>query len=521
VTGRRARRAVALAAAVGLVVSAAASVGAADNAAANEGAATPAQGGEIVVGTVFDVFGLEPTTFLSGTHDLFIGMGLYDPLAIRTAEGVVEPWLAESIATDDQQTYTITLHDGVMFQDDTPVDAEAVKFNIERHMDPANESRALGQASNIESVTVVDPLTVEIKLKFPWTVFPEVLSGTMGFIASRTAVAGGNINTEPVGSGPYRLEERVPGDHTTLVRNEDYWREGEPYLDRITFRVMLDNDVRQTSVANGEIQVAQSIRADTLADADAADGLWASVTAGNGNTIHMNNSVAPMDDVRVRRALAHAVDYEALNTVIFSGAAEVTHSFIEADSPFNDPTVEWPEFDSSQAQELVDEYEAEVGPIAFEFRCFNEPAWVQLSELVTQMWTAVGIDVTVNITDQNSFALDVFQGEYSVACYATSVATTDPDLMFYNQLYSTSPTNNSRYVNPEMDAALDVGRTSTDEATRAEAYSTVQHMLATDVPFFQYLASPWGWVVVDGVGGLDSLQNAGFAPGLVYLEAEG
>ena len=124
------------------------------------------------------------------------------------------------------------------------------------------------------------------------------------------------------------------------------------------------------------------------------------------------------------------------------------------------------------------------------------------------------------MTDQNTFVLDLFQGNYTVGCYASSVATTDPDLMWYNQLHSGSPTNNSKYTNPEMDAALDAGRTATDDATRVEAYATVQQLLATESPFIEYLASPWGWVVADGVGGLEALQNAAFAPGLVYLEDE-
>ena len=467
---------------------------------------------------MFDAFGLEPTTFSGGVNDFFIAQGLYDPLVVVNVEGEVEPWLAESIETDDQQNYTITLHDGVMFTDGTPLDAEAVKLNIERHMDPANRSRALGQASNIESITVVDPLTLEIALKFPWVAFPEVLAGSIGFIASPTAIAGGNINTAPVGSGPFTLEDRVPGDHTTLVRNEDYWREGEPYLDRITFRVMLDNDVRQESVANGEIQVAQSIRADTLAEANDTDGLSSSQTPGNVNTIHINTSAAPVDDVRVRQALAYALDYDALNAVMFNGAAERNHSFIAPDSPFNDPSVVWPEYDAERAAELVEEYEAEVGPIQFTFRCYNEPSRQQLTELATQMWTAAGIDVTPELSDQQTLVLDVFQSNYAVACFSGGVETTDPDLMWYTGLYSTSGTNFSKYANPEMDAALDAGRTTADEAARAEAYSTVQHLLATESPFIQYAASPWGWVVADGVGGLQVLQNASFTPGLVYLE---
>ncbi len=479
-------------------------------------AAEPTPGGEMTVGTVFDAFGLEPTTFVGGVTDAYIAFALYDPLMMLTPEGVPEPYLAESVETDDDQTYTITLHDGVMFQDGTPLDAEAVKVNIERHMDPANRSRALGNAVNIASVTVIDPLTVEIALKFPWIAFPELLAGNLGLIASPTAIASGTLNDNPVGSGPYSLEERVPGDHTTVVKNPDYWQEGKPYLDEITFRVMLDDDVRQASVANGEIQAAQSIRADTLANAEDADGVSATKTPGRVNTIHVNTSVAPVDDARVRQALAYALDYEALNQVIFGGAAETTHAFISEDSPFNDPDVAWPEYDPERAAQLIEEYEAEVGPVSFAFRCYSEPSRAKLAELAVQMWTAVGIDVTAEISDQTTLVLDLFQSNYSVACFSGGADTTDPDLMWYSSLYSTSATNYSKYSNPEMDAALDAGRTSTEEADRAAAYSTVQTLLASESPIIQYMASPWGWVVSDDVAGLVALPGGDFVPSEVY-----
>ena len=92
--------------------------------------------------------------------------------------------------------------------------------------------------------------------------------------------------------------------------------------------------------------------------------------------------------------------------------------------------------------------------------------------------------------------LDVFQSNYTVACFSGGVETTDPDLMWYTGLYSTSGTNFSKYANPEMDAALDAGRTTADEAARAEAYATVQQLLATESPIIQYAGvAPWGWVV--------------------------
>lgn len=477
----------------------------------------PSRGGKLVVGTIFDPFGLEPTTFVGGVTDAHIAMALYDPLTRLTPDGTPEPFLAKSVKTRDDQTYTITLHEGVTFHDGTPLDAEAVKINLERHMDPATQSRALANAANIDTITVVDDLTVRVVLKFPWAAFTQLLAGNLGLIASPRAIQAGKINEEPVGSGPFMLSERVPGDHTTVVRNPDYWLENRPYLDEITYRVIPDDEVRKTSVENGEIQAGQSIRADALADADSIDGVSSTSTPGRVNTIHINNTVAPFDDVRVRQALAYALDYDALNEVIYDGVADPAHGFISSESPYYDASVEYPEYDPERAAALIAEYEAEHGPVSFTFRCFTEPSRVQLTELATQMWTAAGMDVKTDITDQTTLVIDLFQGNYAASCFSMSAETDDPDVMWHNTLHSESPTNSVKYSNPEMDEALTAGRTSTDEATRREAYSTVQRLLATETPLIQYMASPWGWVISDDIGGLVSLPGGEFVPSEVYF----
>ena len=117
---------------------------------------------------------------------------------------------------------------------------------------------------------------------------------------------------------------------------------------------------------------------------------------------------------------------------------------------------------------------------------------------------------------QTTLVLDLFQSNYTVACFSGGAETTDPDLMWYSSLHSQSATNYSKYSNPEMDAALDAGRTSTDEADRAAAYSTVQTLLAAESPIIQYMASPWGWVVSDDIAGLVALPGGDFVPSQVY-----
>jgi len=482
-----------------------------------EPADEPTAGGDLIVGTVFDAFGLEPATFVGGVTDAHIALAIYDAIAMIQPDGSVEPWLAETIETDDFQTYDITLHEGVTFHDGTTLDAEAVKFNLERHQDVDTNSRALPNARHIESVTVTGDLSLEIVLAFPWAAFPELLAGSLGVIASPTAIEAGEINSTPVGSGPFVFESRIPQDNTVVVRNDDYWRDDQPYLDSITFRVMLDDNVRQTSVENGEIHAAQSIRADTLVAADGIDGVFATRTPGRVNTIQINSRTAPFDDVRVRQALAYSLDYDALNQVIFSNAANPIHHWISSDSPFFDPEVEWYDYDPERASQLIAEYEADGGSAAFTFRCYTEPSRVQLTELASQMWRAAGFDVTTDMSDQMSLVIDLFTFNYTVGCFSGGAETQDPDQLFYASLHSESGTNYGGYENAEMDAALDAGRTSADEDVRVDAYSTVQQLLADEVPIIQYMSSPWGWVVRDEIGGFETLPGAEFVGAKVYF----
>ena len=477
----------------------------------------PTQGGELVVGGIFDAFGLEPATFVGGVTDGPLSFALYDPLTTYLPDGSFEPWLAESVESTDQQTWTITLRDGVTFHDGTPLDAEAVKFNLERHKDPATKSRAFNNASNMDTITVVDPSTLEIALKFPWAAFPEVLASNMGLMASPAAIQAGTANTNPVGTGPFVFAERIPGDRTVVERNPNYWRDGEPYLDKITFRVILDDSVRDASVENGEIGAAQSIRGDVLARANETDGIKSTQSPGHGNTIHMNTVSGPTADVRVRQALAWAIDYGAINDVIYEGTALADGHFIGEDNPYFDAAVEFPTYDPDKAKELIAEYEAENGPVAFTFRCYTEPSRVQMSQLVSQMWTQAGVDVEVELSDQTTLVLDMLGGNFAVGCLSLGAENVDADLMFFNQFNSTSANNYGKYNNPEMDAALLQGRTSGDPAVRAAAYTTVQELMARDMPTIEWSKSPWGWVTGADVYGLETLPGTEFHSGSIYL----
>jgi peptide/nickel transport system substrate-binding protein len=479
-------------------------------------AGQPVSGGELVVGTIFDPFGLEPTTFVGQSSDGAVANALYDNLMTYDENGEPVGWLAESMTTADQQHWTIKLRPGVVFHDGTPLDAEAVKFNFQRHQDPALRSRNLANASKITSMTVVDPLTLELELAHPWASFDEIMIGNLGLMASPTAAQAGTLNEHPVGTGPFTLVERIPGDRVVLERNENYWRDGEPYLDRIVFRVILDDSVRISSVESGEVNAAQSIKADEMTAAE-DDGLKATMSPGRANTIYMNTVSGPTADVRVRQGLAQAIDYEALNDVIFDGDAMSEYRIMGSANPFYDASIEFPDYDAEEAARLIEEYEAENGDVSITFRCYTGPTVTQMSQLVAQMWTAAGVDVDVQLSDQGTLVTDMLGGNFQVGCLGTNADIVDPDLLYYNAFYTGATGNYTKYSNPDMDAALDLGRTSNDEGERMEAYRTVQELFARDIPVIEWSKSPGGWVLTPDVNGLVALPGSEFHPSTVWL----
>jgi peptide/nickel transport system substrate-binding protein len=231
----------------------------------------------------------------------------------------------------------------------------------------------------------------------------------------------------------------------------------------------------------------------------------------------MNTVTGPTADVRVRQALARAIDYEALNDVIFDGEAASEHRIMGSKNRFYDESVEFPDYDPDEAQRLLAEYEAENGDVSLSFKCYNGPSQTQMSQLVSQMWTAIGADVEVQLSDQGTLVLDMLGGNFQVGCLGTNADIVDPDLLYYNALHTGTTGNYTKYSNPEMDAALELGRMSNDEAERMEAYRTVQELFARDIPIIEWSKSPGGWVMSPEVHGLVALPATDFHPSTVFL----
>ncbi len=187
----------------------------------------PVAGGTLTFGQESDVATLDDAKALAQPADKNISLAVYDPLMTYNDEGKLEPFLAESMqASDDLKTYTMKLRTGVVFHDDTPLNADAVIAHFKRLQDPAVNSTWKSDVAIIASMDKVDDLTVKFNLTGPSVGFPDTLAGTIGYVESPTAVQkeGPGFDQHPVGTGPFKLTEFIPGDHVKVVKNDKYWR---------------------------------------------------------------------------------------------------------------------------------------------------------------------------------------------------------------------------------------------------------------------------------------------------------
>ncbi|MEL6891990.1 MAG: ABC transporter substrate-binding protein, partial [Actinomycetota bacterium] len=321
----------------------------------------PQQGGEITWGLTNDGTGFA-TTGSIGPGSIYVITSMVDALVGLDNEANWHPNLAESLVPNDDFTeWTITMRPDLVFHDGEPVDAAAVAANLEAFKG-GSVGFALAPVATIEAVSDLD---VVVTMSSPWAAFPYTLVNQPGWMVSPATIG---QNDTFVSTGPFMLESWTPGDGARVVRNPNYWRadEGLPYLDAISFKFLVDTTVKRQAFEAGDVQGYISPADEDIVDflEDDAVDVWISAAGANEYLWILNTTAAPFDDLRVRRAMAHAIDKDFLIENFRSGlTTPATGPLNPSDKWYSETT--YPEFDPAAAQALVDEYEAEVGPIEF------------------------------------------------------------------------------------------------------------------------------------------------------------
>ncbi|MBA2947910.1 ABC transporter substrate-binding protein [Streptomyces himalayensis] len=449
-------------------------------------AGKPVSGGTARVLQLSEPRSLDPAlTGNSWVTGGFVGNALYGTLMTNdTRTGKVQFKMAESFTTEDGgRTFELKLRDGLKFTDGTPLDAAAVKFNWDRTKDPATGSYTIQEASLMASTEVVDATTLKVTMVQPVANYAQaVLSTTLNWIASPKALKAGRqaFDAKPVGAGPYTLKKWTRQASIELAKNPDYYDAPKPYLDSLTIRPALDTKQRIDTMTSGGADVA--IETNWKNIAQATDTGYPTVTAplSGGMYMAMNARRAPFDDVRARKAVAAAFDFETMKQSVYNGEGKAADTLFEKTSPFYSD-IKLTQTNRDAAQKLFDELAADGKPVSFTFKTFPSTENRAMAEsLQTQLSRFKNVDVKVKVVDYaDNLAL---HATHDFDMLVSSANFIDPESRLYSAFHGESRANMSGVDDEALNAALLKGRTATSTEERNAAYKTVQERLAELVP---------------------------------------
>ncbi|MGY6500799.1 MAG: ABC transporter substrate-binding protein [Acidimicrobiales bacterium] len=450
---------------------------------------TPVYGGSITVGLEAETNNWLPGVGSFANSGTTVAVSIYDPLVVLNGNGEFEPGVAESLEPNDDLTeWTITLRPGVQFHDGSDLTAEVIKFNYDNVWNAEGALTAATLATaGVTDVRVEGDLVVVYELSGPNAAFPDVLRGAAGWPVSQQAfedVGPDRLGEAPVGTGPFEFVEWTRDDRFVVRRNENYWRtdaDGNdlPYLDEVIFRPISDEDSRAQSLRSDSAQVVSTLRGGTIKQIQGFEdeGFDSNLYVGNTSSASIFNVlVPPVDDLRIRQALAYAGDADAVARVLGDdGLVPATTTFFSPDSPwFSDAASDaYPGAagrDLDRAIELVEEYRADPdrsdgrapgSPIEITYACPPDPSLLEVSQLQQSVWGEAGVEVNLTQVEQATHIANAvgsadqdppWSGEYMVNCWREGAGGGDPLTAFQSFFGdpATTPGNFTNFFDPEI-----------------------------------------------------------------------
>lgn len=484
------------------------------------GEVTP--GGDVIFALEAETTGWDPTLDRWAVSGHQVGQTVFDQLATFNTDSEVEPYLAESFTPNDDYTeWTITLRPDITFHDGSPLTSEAVVALIENHLASPLTAPAIRP---IEAVEAVDELNATVTLSTPWASFPVVFTAQVGYVPAPSQYESGDQarRDTPIGTGPFVFESWTVDNEFVATKNEDYWRQDAagnplPYLDKITYRPIIESQQRLAALQSGDINMFHTTDPEVIIDVrEGADNgefqIKEDGALGEESFIMLNTIEPPLDDLRVREALALATDRETYAQVVDKGIRPIASTpFVEGSPWFSQEAVDaYPAYDPAAAQVLVDEYEAENGPIQIEVGLTPSAANREATGFLGQQWAEVGIEVNFKETEQGEFINLALAGLYQADQWR-QFGSTDPDGEFVwwdienaNEI-NTAALNFARIRSEELTAAMQTGRESDTFEARKAAYDEAQVILNEELPYIWLTHTIWA-VAAD-----PTVRNIGYA----------
>ncbi|HYW89334.1 MAG TPA: ABC transporter substrate-binding protein [Chloroflexota bacterium] len=453
-------------------------------------AGEPKRGGILKVGLQADPTSLDPQK-TSLTAMFHVTEHIYSLLVRLSPDLTLQPDLAEKWdISADGKTYTFNLRKGVKFHSGRALTSADVKYSFDRLVDKATASPNASLLAAVESVVPRDESTIVITLKNPDASFLTNLSNPAAVIINKDAVEkNGDLTKTADGTGPFSFKEYVPNTRVVLERNPEYWESGKPYVDGIEMTVAADDTARTAAVRTGTVDFIEYAPLKDIPVLKSDTGL---ALAGDQNTnirfIGLNVTRKPFSDLKVRQAIAAAVDRDAvLGPAVFGFGTPTLEIF---------PPGYWAGLgakpapaDVAKAKQLL----ADAGyPDGFSTTILS---WSQYSFLsnaavvVQEQLKQIGISADITLEENAAFIKDYLDNNFDLTVSGTS-AYVDPNDIYLRNFGTGQPSNAVRYSNPKADELIAAGTATTDQAKRKQIYQQLQQLLLDEVPWVNlYIAN--------------------------------
>ncbi|MBR1190265.1 ABC transporter substrate-binding protein [Bradyrhizobium sp. AUGA SZCCT0160] len=442
----------------------------------------PKRGGILRISAPANPSSLDPATGGAGSDHAFL-FTMYDTLTEWDFETLKpKPGLAESWSFSDPTTLVLNIRSGVTFHDGTPLDAEAVKFNLERNKsDPKSNIKA--DLAAMESAAVTGPLQVTLKLSTPDAALPGILSDRAGMMVSPAAVkasAAGNVARTPVGAGAYTFVSWADGEKIVIKRNEKYWKPNRPYPDGIEFSIIPELTTGSRSVTAGQNDLMYQLPPRQKAIVERASN----IKIFNGPTLYvfqifLNWAKPPFDNIKVRQAFNFAIDRETFVKAALASLAEPAYMNLpKAHWAYDKSVAGLYPYDPDKAKKLLTEAGFKDG-LPIELVGYPDQDSVQRQEILIEQFRKAGMNVRfLNAPIAEASAAFFGAEKRGSGILAAWTGRPDPSLTYSLMFTKDAYYNGGRgAVPPELEAAIKESRASEDIELRRKAFATVQRLV--------------------------------------------
>src|SRR3954447_13943757 len=435
--------------------------------------------------------------------------GLCDKLFDLDEKLNIVPQLATGYEwSADNKALTIKLRSGVTFHDGEKLDAQAVKFNLERHKNMQGSNRR-GELAPVSSVDAVDPATVRINLAAPFAPLLAALTDRAGMMVSPKAAqaAGDKFGAHPVCSGPFRFVERVAQDRIVLERFPNYWNKDEIHFNRMVYLPIVDATVRLANLRSGQLDFIERLAPNDVPGlkSDSRFKIERIVEIGyQGITINTGKSEMAQKnplgkDARVREAFELSLDRDAIVKVAMDGEAQVGNQWVAPSNRYYGKSAPIPKRNVERAKQLLKE--AGVTNPSFTLMTPTSSDAQRIAQVVQAMAKDAGFDIKIQSTEFATSLNLADKGQFEAYVLAWS-GRADPDGNLYSFDACKQPLNYAGYCKPEMDDLLNQSRSTRDPAQRAKIFENIAARALTDRPIVYLFHRHWLWGYTSKLSGL-------------------